>query len=234
MTEPSPGRGRGLSIGAVLAQLQPDFPDVSISKIRFLEAQGLVTPERTPSGYRTFSERDLARLRYVLTAQRDRFWPLKVIRDALDAIDRGLEPPEGEQPAARPAVPGHRPDPLVAGPAELRRRSTLRLTADEVREAAGLDAPAFDSLLSFGLLRPNRDGHFDEAALSVARAAGALTGYGIEPRHLRPFRLAADREIGLVQQAARPLRGQDDPTAQILSLCLALHTALVKAGLAAG
>src|ERR1035437_9358926 len=83
---------RPLTIGAILATLAPDFPDISISKIRFLEAEGLLAPERTESGYRMFSADDVERLRYILTAQRDRFWPLKVIREALDKLERGLEP----------------------------------------------------------------------------------------------------------------------------------------------
>ena len=96
---PEPAR---MTIGAVLARLQPDFPDVSISKIRFLETEGLITPSRTGSGYRTFSEQDVERLHYILSAQRDRFWPLKVIRDALDALDRGLQPTGPDDAASRP------------------------------------------------------------------------------------------------------------------------------------
>ena len=101
----SPGSPGSRTIGAVLAALTPDFPDLTISKIRFLEAEGLVTPHRAGSGYRTYTDRDIDRLRYVLTAQRDRFWPLKVIRDALDAMDRGLTPGEPEGPDARPSRP---------------------------------------------------------------------------------------------------------------------------------
>ncbi len=104
MPDTSPA-GR-LTIGGVLARLKPDFPDVSISKIRFLEAEGLISPGRTASGYRVYDEKDLERLRYILTAQRERFWPLKVIRDALDAMDRGLEAPPPQQTRAHvPAVP---------------------------------------------------------------------------------------------------------------------------------
>ncbi len=89
-----------MTIGAVLDRLKPDFPDISISKIRFLESEGLITPTRTASGYRSFTEDDVSRLEYILSAQRDRFWPLKVIKDALDAMDRGLAPPEADQPRA--------------------------------------------------------------------------------------------------------------------------------------
>jgi len=231
-----------MTIGAVLDALAPDFPDVSISKIRFLEAEGLLTPERTGSGYRTFSPDDLERLRYILTAQRDRFWPLKVIRDALDKLDRGLEPAPGDVAPSRPQVPVGTTDPHLPGASEVGRRDDLRLTDDELREATGLDVPTFEALSTFGLLRPDSGGHYGDAALAVARAAGALAAYGIEPRHLRPFRTAADREIGLVQQVVSPVRGRSrgaggkvthDPTAQILAECIALHTALVRAGLAA-
>ncbi|HEY5247485.1 MAG TPA: MerR family transcriptional regulator [Dermatophilaceae bacterium] len=219
-----------------------DFPDVSISKIRFLEAEGLITPERTASGYRTFSREDLERLRYILTAQRDRFWPLKVIREALDKLERGLEPAPGDAVSSRLRVPPGVGDPDLPTAFDLGRRSDLRLTDLELREAADLDQPTFEALSTYGLLRPDSTGHFGEPALAVARAAGALAAYGIEPRHLRPFRTAADREIGLVQQVVSPVRGQNrragraaprDPTPQILAECIALHTALVKAGLAA-
>jgi hypothetical protein len=109
-----------------------------------------------------------------------------------------------------------------------------------MRDASGLDKPTFEALSTYGLLRPDPTGHYGDASLAVARAAGALAAYGIEPRHLRPFRTAADREIGLVQQVVSPIRGRNratdrtvprDPTPQILAECIALHTALVKAGL---
>lgn len=230
-----------MTIGAVLAALEPDFPDISISKIRFLEAEGLVTPERTGSGYRTFSLADLERLRYILTAQRDRFWPLKVIGEALDKLDRGLEPAYDDLAPARPQVPAGATDPHLPTGRELGRRDHLRLTDAELRQAAGLDQPTFEALSTFGLLHPDSGGHYGDAALAVARAAGALAAYGIEPRHLRPFRTAADREIGLVQQVLSPVRGRTrgtggkvthDPTPEILAECIALHTALVRAGLA--
>jgi DNA-binding transcriptional MerR regulator len=231
------------TIGGVLAALTPDFPDLTISKIRFLEAEGLVTPHRTGSGYRTYTDRDIERIRYVLTAQRDRFWPLKVIRDALDAMDRGLTPGEPGVADARPRVPDPAVDPDVPDVADLERPPTLRLTSRELREAAGLDRPTLEALETYGLVRADGSGHFDDDALAVARAAAALAAYGVEPRHLRPFRTAADREIGLVQQLVRPARSAagratrgertapEDPTAEVLRLCIALHTALVRTGI---
>jgi len=219
-----------MTIGAVLAALKPDFPDVSISKLRFLEAEGLVTPARTGSGsYRSYTTEDLDRLRYVLTAQRDHFWPLKVIREALDALDRGLTPDSDSGPGqGRPRAPRPVPDPDVPTARELTASKPLRLSGTELAESAGLDATTFEALVGFGLLRPDASGHFGEPALTVAHTAAALAAYGIEPRHLRPFRTAADREIGLVQQAATPRR--QDP-AEVLRLCIALHTALVREGL---
>ncbi|MEP7193410.1 MAG: MerR family transcriptional regulator [Actinomycetota bacterium] len=226
----------------MLAVLAPDFPDITISKIRFLEAEGLVTPGRTGTGYRRFSPDDLERLRYILTAQRDRFWPLKVIREALDKIERGLEPEPDGGTSSRPQVPAGIGDPDLPTAFDLRRRSTLSLTDVEVQDASGLDKPTFDALSTYGLLCPDPSGHYGDAALAVARAAGALAAYGIEPRHLRPFRAAADREIGLVQQVVSPLRVRNraagrtaprDPTPQILAECIALHAALVKSGLGA-
>ena len=239
----APGSHGSRTIGAVLAALTPDFPDLTISKIRFLEAEGLVTPHRAGSGYRTYTDRDIDRLRYVLTAQRDRFWPLKVIRDALDAMDRGLTPGEPDGPDARPRVPEGASDPDVPTAVALAAPTTLRLTARELRDAAGLDRPTLDALENYGLVRADASGHFDDDALAVARAAAALAAYGVEPRHLRPFRTAADREIGLVQQIVRPARSAagrpgrpngaapEDPTPEVLRLCIALHTALVRTGI---
>lgn len=233
MAERRPTRGR--AIGAVLEELRADFPDVSVSKIRFLEAQGLITPERTASGYRSFDERDVERLRYILTAQRDRFWPLKVIREALDAMDRGLQP--AEQGDQRPTVPAPADDPSVPTADRLREPAPdLRLTRAELVSASGLSPAMIDALVGYGLLQPDKAGHFAGSALPIATAAAALASHGIEARHLRPFRTAADREIGLVQQVVAPLRRSDSErgqalTAELLSHTIALHTALVRAAL---
>src|SRR4051794_8324831 len=144
-----------MTIGAVLAALQPDFPDVTISKIRFLEAEGLVTPARSGSGYRTYSSKDLERLRYILTAQRDHFWPLKVIAEALDAMDRGLTPQHHDAGMPRPTVPVPVSDPEVPTAAALTTVGALRLTSEELAASAGLDADSVDALQNFGLLHPD-------------------------------------------------------------------------------
>jgi DNA-binding transcriptional MerR regulator len=227
-----------MSIGEVLAQLRPDFPDVTISKIRFLESEGLVEPERAPSGYRRFSHTDIARLRYVLTAQRDHYLPLRVIKDHLEAIDRGLEP---ALPGVRPAVPRSVVD--AESPLDVLRRdptAEVRLTRAELAEAGGVDETLLDQLESYGLVVPRAGGWFDADAVQVVRAAAALAGYGIEARHLRSFRTAADRQLGLVEQVVTPLlrqrnadaRGRAEESArEIAALALRLHTALVGAGL---
>jgi DNA-binding transcriptional MerR regulator len=245
----------GISIGAVLKELQPDFPDLTISKIRYLETEGLVSPERRSSGYRLFGPADVNRLRFVLTAQRERFWPLKVIKDALDRLDQGLDVPgltdaRDDPPVAasggavapqRDPSPGARVTDLSA--AALRRRRAVRLTPAELRERTGLDTAVYAQLKAFGLLRTDSAGRHHADDLDVATAAAGLAGYGMEARHLRSFRIGADREIGLARQVLEPLRrrqargasGPDpaDVEAELLSTMLALHVALVRSGLAA-
>jgi DNA-binding transcriptional MerR regulator len=227
---------RRLTIGAVLEDLRGEFPEITISKIRFLETEGLVEPARTASGYRSFAAADVERLRYVLRAQRDRFWPLRVIRESLDALDRGLVP-EADEPDARPRAPHATPDPDLATVADLANPAAVRLTATELCQASGLSTAECDALRAHGLLRPDEEGYLGEADLRVAEAAAGLAAYGIEARHLRAFRTAADREVGLVDQAVgatHPGADRRAAAAEVARLCLALHTALVKGGLHAG
>jgi DNA-binding transcriptional MerR regulator len=231
--EADPASGPRLTIGKVIAALSEEFPDATASKIRFLEAEGLVTPHRTASGYRTYSEADVERLRYVLAAQRDRFWPLKVIREALDALDRGLT--DAGTGGGRPRPPESVTDPDVPDASVLLPRSGVTLTGPELREATGIDRATMHALESFGLLVPDASGHYAQDQLAVAAAANALAAHGLEPRHLRPFRTAADREIGLVDQVLATHRDDDtrpERAAEIAASCIALHVALVKAGLA--
>lgn len=225
---------RRLTIGKVLEALSADFPDVTASKIRFLEAEGLVRPHRTASGYRTYSEDDVARLHYVLAAQRDRYWPLKVIREALDALDRGLSEPTHE-PGARPRPPAPPVDPEVPAPQDLVGRRDVALTGPELREATGIDRETMHALETYGLLHSDDQGHFGDDSLAIAAAARVLASHGLEARHLRPFRTAADREIGLVDQVLATRRGsgtREERAAEIASACIALHVALVREGLA--
>jgi DNA-binding transcriptional MerR regulator len=229
-----------MSIGEVLSRLRPEFPDVTISKIRFLEAEGLIEPERTASGYRKFSRDDLARLRYVLAAQRDQYLPLRVIKSHLEAIDRGLEPPAGA--ANGPQVPRA----LVAaeglpGPDAFQREpSELRLSREELLEAAGLEADELSQIEQFGLLSAHTGGYYDGDALIIAKTVAEMSQFGLEPRHLRAFRAAAEREIGLVEQVVSPLVRQRNPEArgraeevarELAALSVKLHATLVRAGL---
>ena len=239
MTSPVPARAR-LSIGDVLSQLRAEFPDITISKIRYLEAEGLLEPERTSSGYRKFSGRDVERLRYILTAQRDSFFPLKVIRDHLEAMDRGLEPDlDGSRARAprivlaedgSPSPESFRPDPYEA-----------RLSRRELLAEARITEELLAQLEQYGLIRRRgRGGHYDSTAVEIARVVGELAAYGVEPRHLRAFKSAADREVGLVEQIVSPLHRQRDPGAsaraedteqRLAALSVRLHTMLVRSGL---
>jgi DNA-binding transcriptional MerR regulator len=230
-----------MSIGEVLAQLRPEFPDITISKIRFLEAEGLIHPERTPSGYRKFSRDDVARLRFVLAQQRDNYLPLRVIKEHLDAIDRGLQPPGG---AAGPRAPRALvPAEGLPGPDDfLHEPSDLRLSRDDLLAAAGLDKEQLDQLEQYGLMGSRKGNHYDADALAIARTVAEMARFGIEPRHLRAFRTAADREIGLFEQVVTPLMRQRNPEAkaradeavrELAALSVRLHAALVKAGLRA-
>lgn len=226
-----------LSIGEVLGELRPEFPDVTISKIRFLESEGLISPDRTPAGYRKFSRDDVDRLRFVLAAQRDRYLPLRVIKDHLDALDQGREPPDmpGGAPAPRPQAGDGPADPASLGPDV----DGPRLTRSQLLAATGLSAEQLIELETYGLLAA-RSGRYDQTALSIAQIVAELARYGIGPRHLRPFRTAAEREIGLFEQVVAPLARQRAPDArgraeetirELASLSIRLHAALVKSGL---
>ncbi len=213
----------------MLTVLRDDFPDVTISKIRYLESEDLVHPERTASGYRKFSSADVARLRYVLAAQRDRYLPLRVIKEHLDALDRG-EPLPGEATTA--AVP-----PPVADGAEAQQRP---MTAEQFARAAGLEPEQLADCVQFGLLATDADGRHPAADLPVARAAAGLARHGIEPRHLRVYRSGAEREAGLVEQLVAPVlraRSEEARTRateklrELATLSAQLHTALLEARL---
>ena len=238
---PESGTTRGrMNIGQVLDELRPDFPTVTIPKIRFLEDKGLIKPERTPAGYRKFSAEDVQRLRYVLRMQRDHYLPLKVIREHLDAIDRGLEPPPIE-----PVVPTVPKVALAAdglpSAASFGRRDNVRISRKELIKIAEITEELLDQLEQFGLISPRQGtGHYDTDALVIAETARELADFGLEPRHLRAFKTSADREVGLVEQVVAPLRSGRDPAAQaraedtvseIAALSVRMHATLVKAGL---
>jgi DNA-binding transcriptional MerR regulator len=239
-----------LSIGEVLALLQDEFPDVTISKIRFLESQGLLDPERTPSGYRKFYDADIVRLRWILEQQRDHFLPLKVIKDRLAGEPEG-EPAVATTTTATPSTPrppvtdraafaealdrlaserGERAPSeaaeeagsvpttsavtagaaaaLDAGPSE------VSLTPAELGAASGLGERDIDRLESFGLLVSRSVGGdrvYDGDSLVVARLSAAFLGQGLEPRHLRMFKVGADREADVYNQLVTPLLRQRNP-----------------------
>lgn len=248
-----------LSIGEVLSLLQEDFPDVSISKIRFLESQGLLDPERTPSGYRKFYDADILRLRWILRQQRENFLPLKVIKERLARGDVNFAeaarptPPTPPEPESRPGPsPGPRlvvpqspaePDPsdpadhpsaaaglLQEAPSGRKREATehhgtrgesttrralldgdesdVNLTVDELARATGLSSREIGDLERFGMLVGRSLGattYYDEEALTVARLAAGFRSHGVEARHLRMYKMAAQREVGLFEQLLLPL-----------------------------
>jgi DNA-binding transcriptional MerR regulator len=224
-----------LSIGAVLTRLRPDFPDVTISKIRFLETEGLVSPARTASGYRQFSSADVARLRFVLAAQRDHYLPLKVIKEQLDAAADGTPVPEGPRPP-RALVPVDglpTADQFASDPSP-------RLTRERLCSEAEVDDAKLTEMERHGLIRAGAAGFYDEDAVLIARTVRTMTEFGIEPRHLRAFRASADREVGLLEQIVTPAYRQRSPGArargdemarELAALSVTLHTLLVKTGL---
>ncbi|MGY2703600.1 MULTISPECIES: transcriptional regulator FtsR [unclassified Nocardioides] len=236
---PSASSRARMNIGEVLDRLRPDFPGVTIPKIRFLEDKGLIKPERTPAGYRKFSHDDVERLRYVLRMQRDHYLPLRVIGEHLDAIDRGMEPPPID-----PVVPTV---PKVALAADglpsaesFRRHDQVRLSRRELLKIAEISEQLLAELEQFGLVAASRTGHFDTDALVVAQTARELADFGFEPRHLRAFKTSADREVGLVDQVIAPHKAGRDPSAkaraeeavsEIAALSVRLHATLVKIGL---
>ncbi|MFF8838226.1 MerR family transcriptional regulator [Streptomyces sp. NPDC015130] len=238
---PTGGAGSGtategdrlVSIGTVLNQLRDEFPEVTISKIRFLEAEGLVEPRRTASGYRKFSPQDVERLAQILRMQRDHYLPLKVIREHLDALARGEQ-------VSLPA-PGRRGE-LLDGPWEQdgERPTAARIGRAELLAAAEVTEAELTEWESFGLLAEVRGGGYDAEAVTVARLVADLGRFGLEPRHLRGVKAAADREAGLLEQMVAPLRRHRNPQTrahaeatakELAELSVRLHAAFVQAAL---
>ena len=185
-----------LSIGQVLAKLNPEFPDLTPSKLRFLEERQLVAPARTESGYRKFSSTDMDRLRFVLTMQRDHYLPLKVIRGYLSEMDAGRTP----------ELPGG------GAPAASMLSSERRFTRDELIREAGANAMLLGDAISASLIVPAD--YFGEDVLAVLTSLVELQRSGIEPRHLRGFRAAAERELGLIENALMPVARRKDSSSR--------------------
>ena len=210
-----------LTIGEVIDLLRPEFPDATISKIRFLEGAGLISPERTHSGYRAFAPADVERLRAILRLQRDHYLPLKVIRERLE---------ESSGPDATPA----------ARPADFRPGGgRVRMQRGELADALDEPEALVDELAAQGLVTPLPTGHFDEDAYAVVAVIARLAEFGIQPRHLRAYRAATDRDAGLIQQAAGPYRHRsaeqaDEVTRELAALLLALRTSLLRTELVQG
>ncbi|MCX5419343.1 MerR family transcriptional regulator [Streptomyces sp. NBC_00078] len=236
---PSGGAGHGtaatdsglMSIGTVLNVLREEFPEVTISKIRFLESEGLIEPQRTPSGYRKFSADDVERLGHVLRMQRDHYLPLKVIREHLDAMERGEAVP-------LPAVGRQRDGEALLEPSE--GSTAARIGRAELLAAAGIGEQELDEWESYGLVAPLPDGAYDAETVTVASLVVELGRSGIEPRHLRAMKAAADREAGLVDQVVAPLKRHRNPqtrahaqarTKELAALTVKLHAALMQTAL---
>ncbi len=222
-----------LSIGEVLVRLRNEFEDISISKIRFLETNGLVQPERTPSGYRKFSLVDVERLRYTLRMQRDHFLPLRVIKEHIDALNRGLEPAVVGDTAPKPprALLSAETIELSNGVSNV-RMNRLELIADTQS-----DAEFIDQLVEFGLIKPDSQGYFSVTAAAVVSLALSLRGFGLEPRHLKTVLSSASREVDLFAPIVKSAAAARTATAgahaeelsiQLASSIISLHGLLVR------
>jgi DNA-binding transcriptional MerR regulator len=238
-TTPTGGAGGGtaggdrlVSIGSVLTKLRDEFPEVTISKIRFLEAEGLVEPRRTPSGYRKFSPEDVERLAQVLRMQRDHYLPLKVIREHLDARARGEQCPPQSPGGAERGGEGAHPDP--------EQPTVVRVGRSELLAAAEVTESELETWESYGLITPTAEGGYDVGSVTVAKLVAHLGRFGLEPRHLRAMKAAADREAGLVEQVVAPMRRHRNPqtrahaeatTKELAELSVRLHAALVETAL---
>jgi DNA-binding transcriptional MerR regulator len=203
----APGATSLLSIGQVLARLTPEFPDLTPSKLRFLEEQGLVSPARTESGYRKFNGGDLDRLRLILSMQRDHYLPLKVIRAYLADLDAGRSPvlPGGGAPG---------PSMLV---------TLRRLSREDLLRESGASAALLNEAVSSSIILPAE--HYGDDALNVLKALVDLQQSGIEPRHLRGFRGAAERELGLIESALVPLARRKDASSRAKAAEMAVEIA---------
>ncbi len=213
-----------LSIGQVLTRIKPAFPDLTPSKVRFLEEQGLICPQRTESGYRKFTSSDVERIRFILSLQRDRYLPLKVIKSYIDELDAGR----------RPNLAG-----LIVPADAVKSPSVLSFySREELIERTGAPVTLVADAINFGLLVNTK--RFDEAAVRIVELLVELSRFGFEPRHLRAYRAMVDREAGLVESAIGPLasKGSADSHAraakmagEVTDALAALHGAMLASTL---
>ncbi len=229
-----------MTIGEVLTVLRSDFPETSISKIRFLEGEGLVTPQRAPSGYRRFTPEDVERLRLVLLAQRDHYLPLRVIKERLEAgeLEATLfpesEPEEDPHPQRQHEIEVVSPEPAPAAPGrspdiDPQQSFTLR----ELAEEAGLPLDTVKAMESIGVLEADAAGRYSGSQVLVCRAYAVLRTHGVNERHLRQVKNAASRDASLIDQSVVHLQAGDRTTsvAEMLEAFSDAHYWLVRAEL---
>ncbi len=220
-----------MSIGEVLVTLKAEFPDITISKIRFLEGEGLIDPERTQSGYRKFYDTDVRRLRMILRLQRDEYLPLKVIRERLQRLE---DEPEGAEQSLEPI---HADGEVTEPP------SGLHMSADELSASTGVDRERIRELESFGLLCShggNGSTYYDGQDFLVLSIAREFFRQGIEPRHLSMYKHFAEREASLFEGLILPMMRQRNPDArraavdsltQLMAASKKLQQALLRSNL---
>ena len=223
------------SIGQVLEIVREEFPDISISKIRYLESEGLLSPERDqPSGYRRYAPHDIDRLRYILRTQRDQYLPLKVIREHLERMDAGLAPASVPPPAApEPLKRAEEPSPGRTAEGEGQSRAAMRLTRRQLLEVSGLPEATLIELERHKIIVPGRRSvHYGRDALTIAIAARRLSAFGLDARHLRLVHQAAAQEAGLIDQVLAPyLRQRADSretVSEVVRMVVHAHVAMLQ------
>ena len=225
---PAPRTGvKTMSIGVVIKRLREEFPDVTVSKIRFLESEGLISPERTHSGYRRFTDADVDRLRYILVTQRDNYLPLKVIREQLEAMDNG---------AVAALIPGQ-PAEQIFTTDSLAAQAPARFSDDMLAEQAKCDPALVESCIKAGLIHPDPSGLFSANDVRALSAVHGLIQFGLDERHIKTLRQAAVRQADLIASVTQPVaksgkasaaQEADEMAQNMMSQILALNTSLVK------
>lgn len=224
------------SIGQVLEIVRAEFPDISISKIRYLESEGLLSPERDqPSGYRRYAPHDIERLRYILRTQRDQYLPLRVIREHLERMDAGLDP-NPAPPPQMPDPPTKVAEPVMRTPDSGTRgqpRAPMRLTRRQLLEVSGLSEATLIELERHKIITTRRRSvHYGRDALTIAIAARRLSAFGLDARHLRLVYQAAAQEAGLIDQALAPYLRQrsssNETVSEVVRLVVHAHVAMLQ------